>query len=126
MIAKLAFFLLFCLSVRAQESKKLPDEVTYAADTKLMYDICSKFSEETDIKRLRSVAQSTMTIRLIPCTDLYGECKQYLSFLRTVLEITKNGDLSAKDRIHLREKLAELKHTIDLGKNKLHAELSKK
>lgn len=91
----------------------------YKKDGLLMINICQKFANEQDIKKLHKAAVSTQEARVINCRDYNGECTQYLNFLKIAIEYSKDGILTLPEESDLKSRVQQLKNTIEEGKFKL-------
>lgn len=103
-----------------------PDPTTYAADAKLMADICNKFTEDENAPRVHKAAIATQTARVIVCTDYNGECRLYSECLAKVIKASEDGNISARERGELRRLVSKLRAAGLLGERRLRHEAAKK
>lgn len=106
--------------------KVLPDMGTYEKDGALMVNICQKFADEPDGKKLNKAAVAVQAARVISCANFNEECNIYGRCLTQSIDASKDGDISARDRAELKKTVSDLKAALSEGKTKLEAAWKKK
>lgn len=102
------------------ENRPLPDIAQYKKDSDLMINICNKFAnDEGDVKKLHEVALAVQMRRVLSCSDFNGECDHYNECISLVIKATESKRISKADREKLKEKVVELKQSVEEGKIKL-------
>jgi hypothetical protein len=91
---------------------------SYLADSRLMTKMCDKFAEERDAGKLHEVVVAIQLNQPIACSDHYGECEAYHSFLNEAVAISEDGVISDDERQRLREKARELRGVVIEGSRK--------
>ncbi|NOT78940.1 MAG: hypothetical protein HOP07_08040 [Bacteriovoracaceae bacterium] len=80
-------------------------------------EVVNKLMSEPDVKVMNKMADGVEATRAINCDAVGEECNVYYEFLNKVVDLTKDNELSEKDRSlleNLRKKL-----TIELEKSDL-------
>lgn len=109
----------FIFAACTAKKPPLPTVETYEKETTLMYNICEKISQETDVKLLNKIADSTLKARVVSCTDHFGECNQYGHFLSLAVMVTDDHILTEVERMQLQMALSDLHLKIAKGKSAL-------
>ncbi|MBL7543601.1 MAG: hypothetical protein JNL11_07270 [Bdellovibrionaceae bacterium] len=104
----------------------LPDKRKYETDGALMVNVCKKFSEEPDAKKLHKAAVAVQAARVISCSNYNNECDIYGRCLSEVINASKDGDVSSSERAAMKKTAMDLKVAVDEGNSKIETELNKR
>ena len=117
---KQTFFLLI-LVILASCSKGIEKPAItigkYSNQSFQITEVVNKLMSEPDVKVMNKMADGVEATRAINCDAVGEECNVYYEFLNKVVDLTKDNELSEKDR-SLLEKLRK-KLTIELEKSDL-------
>lgn len=104
--------MLLLLAACTKEPEKKIDIMDFQKDTRLMVEICSKFANEQDAKRLHKVAVATETTKMFKCFGYSDLCVSYGECLSTVIKASADGQLSGSEKIDIQKRLTELQSDI--------------
>lgn len=114
---KSLFLLLFlALSFSCSKSVEKPAVTIghYSKQVVQINEVVNKLMNEPDVKVMNFMADGVEATRAIGCDAVGEECNAYYEFINKVVDVTKDGELSEKDR----ELLVQMQ-------NKVRAELQK-
>lgn len=117
------YFILILIHVGCTDTSKtsLPDKKKYEDDGTLMVNICKKFSEEPDPKKLNTAAVAVQAARVVSCANYNEECNIYGRCLTEVIQASKDGNISSSERSDIKKIATELKAAVTEGISKLEA-----
>ena len=73
----------------------------YSKQSVQITEVVNKLMAEPDVKVMNFMADGVETTRAIGCDAVGEECNVYYEFINKVVNLTKDGELSEKDRTEL-------------------------
>lgn len=70
----------------------------YSKQVVQITEVITKLMNETDVKVMNFMADGVESTRAISCDAVGEECNAYYEFINKIVDVTKDGELSAKDR----------------------------
>ena len=70
----------------------------YSKQVVQISEVVNKLMSETDVKVMNFMADGVESTRAIGCDAVGEECNAYYEFINKVVDVTKDGELSEKDR----------------------------
>lgn len=70
----------------------------YSKQVVQITEVVNKLMNEPDVKVMNFMADGVESTRAIGCDAVGEECNAYYEFINKVVDVTKDGELSAKDR----------------------------
>ena len=70
----------------------------YSKQVVQINEVVNKLMAEPDVKVMNFMADGVEATRAIGCDAIAEECNAYYEFINKVVDLTKDGELSAKDR----------------------------
>lgn len=70
----------------------------YSKQVVQINEVINKLMAEPDVKVMNFMADGVETTRAIGCDAIAEECNAYYEFINKVVDLTKDGELSEKDR----------------------------
>lgn len=89
----------------------------YSKQSFQITEVVNKLMSEPDVKVMNKMADGVEATRAINCDAVGEECNVYYEFLNKVVDLTKDNELSEKDRSQLENLRKKL--TIELEKSDL-------
>ncbi len=82
----------------------------YSKQVVQINEVVNKLMNEPDVKVMNFMADGVEATRAIGCDAVGEECNAYYEFINKVVDVTKDGELSEKDR----ELLVQLQNKVRL------------
>ena len=70
----------------------------YSKQVVQITEVITKLMNEPDVKVMNFMADGVEATRAISCDAVGEECNAYYEFINKIVDVTKDGELSAKDR----------------------------
>jgi hypothetical protein len=70
----------------------------YSKQVVQITEVITKLMNEPDVKVMNFMADGVESTRAISCDAVGEECNAYYEFINKIVDVTKDGELSAKDR----------------------------
>lgn len=70
----------------------------YSKQVVQIVEVVNKLMNEKDVKVMNFMADGVESTRAIGCDAVGEECNAYYEFINKVVDVTKDGELSEKDR----------------------------
>jgi hypothetical protein len=70
----------------------------YSKQVVQIIEVVNKLMNESDVKVMNYMADGVEATRAIGCDAVGEECNAYYEFINKVVDVTKDGELSEKDR----------------------------
>lgn len=108
----LFLLVIFALSFSCTKSVEKPAVTIghYSKQVVQINEVVNKLMSEPDVKVMNFMADGVEATRAIGCDAVGEECNAYYEFINKVVDVTKDGELSEKDR----ELLVQLQNKVRL------------
>ena len=94
----IAFFIFISFSCTKKIEKPSVTIGHYSKQVVQITEVITKLMNEPDVKVMNYMADGVESTRAIGCDAVGEECNAYYEFINKIVDVTNDGELSAKDR----------------------------